>query len=171
MFSLIPALLQLVPELADLLGGGKAAEVVKIAGKVATQVIGDPGADAEGALQQIANNPALLEQFKARLDQETAHLKLQLEDIQDARATQLEMVKAGSVLAWAPTVLAFTVVLGFLSLTGAVMFKQIPESSTASILFGTLSTAFGLVLNYYFGSSRGSADKSGAINTIIGRLR
>ena len=34
------------------------------------------------------------------------------------------------------------------------------ESQTAGMLFGTLCTAFGTVVGYFFGSSKGSSDKN-----------
>lgn len=58
--------------------------------------------------------------------------------------------------------LAAIVVAGFLALTGLIMFApEIKQSMRDALLMmaGTLSTGFGMVLSYYFGSSSGSARK------------
>lgn len=58
--------------------------------------------------------------------------------------------------------LAAIVVLGFLALTGLIMFApEIQQGMRDALLMmaGTLSTGFGVVLSYYFGSSSGSARK------------
>ncbi len=58
--------------------------------------------------------------------------------------------------------IAAIVVLGFLALTGLIMFApDIKQGMRDALLMmaGTLSTGFGVVLSYYFGSSSGSARK------------
>ena len=52
--------------------------------------------------------------------------------------------------------LAFSVVFGFLYLTGALMTKELPQSNkeVLLVLFGSISTGFGNVLSYFFGSSK-----------------
>lgn len=59
-------------------------------------------------------------------------------------------------------VLACVIVVGFLTILGLFVFKAVPEQNNQalSIMLGTLGTAFGLVVGYFFGSSKGSADKT-----------
>jgi len=169
MFDLIPALLKFVPGIADLIGAGKVVEVATIGAQIATEVLGTT--DPKEVESRLSTDPALAEQFKARLEAETERLRLQLADVQDARRTQVTLAQAGSALAWAPVILAYMVVIGFMGLTGLMVFKAVPETATATMLFGTLSTAFGMVLNYFFGSSRGSAEKAGSIDKILDGLK
>lgn len=62
--------------------------------------------------------------------------------------------------------IAAIVVLGFLALTAALMFAPDVKQGLRDALLmmaGTLSTGFGVVLSYYFGSSSGSAQKNALI--------
>jgi ABC-type cobalt transport system substrate-binding protein len=58
--------------------------------------------------------------------------------------------------------LAIIVVVGFFILIAfLVLNPPKPDSTGVSfMLFGTLATAFGAVINYFFGSSQGSAEKT-----------
>ncbi len=78
---------------------------------------------------------------QAELDE----LKAYIGDVQNARSRQVEHV-----------------VLGFFGLIGALMFVEIPtkQSEVMFMLFGTLSAGFGAVIQYFFGSSKGSAEKT-----------
>lgn len=59
-------------------------------------------------------------------------------------------------------VLATIVVVGFFVLCGILMKYSLPEGSSEVVfmLFGTLSTGFGTILAYFFGSSKSSSDKT-----------
>lgn len=59
-------------------------------------------------------------------------------------------------------VLATVIVIGFFSLLGLLLFQPLQPDSSGVIfmLFGSLAAAFGGVVQYFFGSSQGSADKS-----------
>jgi len=58
--------------------------------------------------------------------------------------------------------LAWTIIVGFLSLCVILMFKNIPKESSnvLYILLGGLSAGFSQVLSYFFGSSKSSAEKN-----------
>ncbi len=62
-------------------------------------------------------------------------------------------------------VLAWMVVGLFFALVGLLMFVVLPEANVGPVnqLFGAMATGFGMVLQYFFGSSKGSADKTAAI--------
>jgi len=62
-------------------------------------------------------------------------------------------------------VLAWMVVGLFFALVGMLMFVVLPEANVGPVnqLFGAMATGFGMVLQYFFGSSKGSADKTAAI--------
>ena len=63
-------------------------------------------------------------------------------------------------------VLASIIVIGFFVLTGILMFVTLPASSSnvVNLLFGGLVAGFATVLNYFFGSSKSSADKTAMLN-------
>jgi membrane protein YqaA with SNARE-associated domain len=61
-----------------------------------------------------------------------------------------------------PVILALATELGFFALIGLLCFREVPQSSHAVVMAmtGTLSTAFGGIIGFYFGSSAGSAKKT-----------
>lgn len=58
--------------------------------------------------------------------------------------------------------LAGLLVVSILVLVGVLMFKPLPEpnKSILEIIMGSLISAFMAVVSYFFGSSKGSADKT-----------
>lgn len=58
--------------------------------------------------------------------------------------------------------LAITVTLGFIFLVAMLSFHDAPTNSHDIVMAmtGVLATAFGGIVNYYFGSSSGSAKKT-----------
>lgn len=59
-------------------------------------------------------------------------------------------------------ILAGLIVIGFFALLTLLLFRTLPEDSSGVIfmLFGALSAAFGAVVQYFFGSSQSSSDKT-----------
>lgn len=59
-------------------------------------------------------------------------------------------------------ILALLVVGGFLTILGVMLsgLVIVLDNPTMSLMFGTLTTAFGIVLQWFFGSSSGSDLKS-----------
>lgn len=82
--------------------------------------------------------------------------KLDVEDRQGARHLQ---EVTGS---WVPGVLAFIIVSGFFGILVSMMYGilKVSDQQSLLILLGALSAGFGAVLNFYFGSSHGSAQKT-----------
>ena len=95
-------------------------------------------------------------------------LKAYIGDIQDARSRQVEHEKATGKTDVNFYVLAWVIVLGFFSLIGILMFVPIPPKQTEVMfmLFGTLSAGFGAVIQYFFGSSKGSSEKTMQLSSI-----
>lgn len=58
------------------------------------------------------------------------------------------------------------IVIGFFTILIVVFKTEIPTSNTsiANIIIGALVAKFGDVVGYFFGSSKGSADKTEAVN-------
>lgn len=127
------------------------------------------GADKtpEAVTKAITDNPDLagpvVQRVEANQGDTLKELELRLGDVKDARAQTIQLVQAGSVLAWGAPVVAVIVVLGFLGALFVFMFRPIPldnsQSTLLNILLGTLGAAFTQVVNYYLGSSAGSAAK------------
>lgn len=69
-----------------------------------------------------------------------------------------------------PAVLATLLTLGFFSILCAIIFYPVPETATdiLNVMLGSLGTAFISVINYYFGSSRGSALKTQILGDVRG---
>jgi len=69
-------------------------------------------------------------------------------------------------------ILAYSIVISYLIITVYLMklsFSPTPmQDSTGSVfmLLGALSSALGMVMMYFFGSTRGSADKTSALMTM-----
>jgi membrane protein YqaA with SNARE-associated domain len=63
--------------------------------------------------------------------------------------------------------MSILIVIGFLAVTFALVFRQVVDSQVALVLFGTLSTAFGSVVNYWLGSSSGSRAKDVTIREAM----
>jgi len=95
-------------------------------------------------------------------EQEIAELRAVLEDIQSARSRQTESEKTTGKRDVNLYVLAWIIVAGFFGLMVLLLKIPVPEDQNGVIfmLFGALSTGFGQVLQYFFGSSKGSADKT-----------
>lgn len=172
------------PLLGGALGGPAGALVGGIVGKglaaalgteatpaaVAAAVQADP-AKASAALAKVAADPAAVAAISGAEAAEIRRIELANANTDAARAHTLALVKEGSPMAWGAGVVSVMIVVGFLALTGALMFRQVPDSQVALVLFGTLSTAFGAVVNYWLGSSAGSKAKDDTIReSMQGKL-
>lgn len=96
-----------------------------------------------------------------------AALEAMYADVRDARQQTISLAKDGSTIAWGAPVISVVIVVGFISLVGALIFKSVPDNQAVGMLFGALATAFGQVCNYWLGSSKGSSDKTAAMTAII----
>lgn len=164
---MLNVILGILPALGSLVSGGKADAVITAGTKIAKEVFGTT--DEAAIAKQIETNPALAEQFKAKMEAETANFAAQLADVQDARATTVKLAETGSAISWGAPVISVLIVVGFLGLVISLMFKQVPDSQVVLVLFGSLSTAFGSVVSYWLGSSAGSASKDIALKQIAAK--
>lgn len=123
------------------------------------EVLSAISADPEIRLKaMIAENDFKVKMKQAELDETKAYL----EDVQSARLRQSQVEKVTGRRDTNLYMLAWTIIFGFFGLMCILLFVKIPEDSTGVIfmLFGALSASFGAVVSYFFGSSKGSADKS-----------
>jgi hypothetical protein len=88
-----------------------------------------------------------------------------LADRQSARQADVEKTKVTGKRDYALYILAAVIVAGFFWLTYKMMTIQLPQGSSQAVflLFGGLNTSFAAVVGYFFGSSKGSADKNAII--------
>lgn len=152
------------PTLATALGGPLGGLAASVAGKVLlgnTQA--DPGEIQDFILaHQTPETFLKLRQVETQLVKELRELEIESERIaaDDRSSARARHAKTHDAM---PGVLAAVVFIGFFGILGALMFiKEIPEAalSPLNIMLGALSTLLVQIGAYYFGSSKGSADKT-----------
>jgi hypothetical protein len=169
--GVIGALTDLLPSLATSILGKKGGDVAAAAVQLASAATGkaDPTpADVQGlapadqaALRlQLAQLAAKAEQDQR--DDELEAMKASLADVQSARGQTLALAQAKSAIAWGAPVISAIVVVGFFAVLYVTLEKPLPagDETIINMLMGVLSAAFGGVVNYWIGSSSGSAMKT-----------
>jgi len=164
-------LISKITSVAPLLGTLVAGPAGGAAGTAIKLIAGALGVEAtpQAIEEQLSSNPdALLKLKQLEADHETDLRKLVLEaerirlaDVSDARGRQIAHEKATGKSDTNLYILAWTVVAGFFGLMGLLCFMALPTDSSGVVfmLFGALATGFGQVLQYFFGSSKGSQSK------------
>ncbi|WP_273430449.1 hypothetical protein [Chitinibacter tainanensis] len=96
--------------------------------------------------------------FKSVADLE----KIAADDRANARSREIALND------WMPKALGLLVVAGFFGVIGLLVAYGLPKSGSDSllVLVGALGAAFGSIVQYYYGSSAGSAAKSRAIEQL-----
>lgn len=140
------------------LGGAAASFIADKLGLQEKTVEAIESAFSAGRLQpeQIASIKLAELEFKKFLAQNKIDLeRLTVENIEGARRMQVA-VKSRTV-----DVLAVIIVVGFFSILTLSMLGvlKVSDNQALLILLGSLSAGFGAVLNFFFGSSRGSQNK------------
>lgn len=159
-----------VAKVAPVLGAALGGPVGVIAGAAGTLISSFLGVEPEPqAVAKALQDPEVLLQLKQlEVEQQSqllgwqrAQLDAELRNVQDARAREVALAKAGSGGAWVTGVVALVVICGFFWMLNVVV--STPDiSEPALLLLGSLGTAFGAVVNYYLGSSLGSYRKDKA---------
>jgi lysozyme family protein len=183
MLPLIPLAISVVPELIKLIAGDKAGAVANQVAGVVQAVTGTT--DPVEAQKKLAEDPALVTTLRVRLAEialesqkaqllaeeqqrqaELAGLQKTLENTQGARGSLVDLVRAGSPIAWGAPVVSIIVTGGFfvflalLVLGGARLTVENPTvANIVNIAVGALATAFATVVNFWLGSSQGSRNK------------
>jgi hypothetical protein len=172
LLPLIPLLAQVIPQIAEWIGGDDAEDVARqVTGVVSAVAGGTDQAVVAAAMADPSQRAALTEQLariaaeRARVEEEgrTARIVAQLKDVADARAQTAALAHAGSPIAWAAPVMSIVISGGFFACVAMVFFVERHwDERTATILntlLGAMTISFGQVCNYWLGSSRGSAAK------------
>lgn len=177
--SIGPLVAQAAPTIGGLLGGlipfPGGAILGQVAGKILAEALGVPPTPEAVSVALNSGDPALqakLSEAETKMQTEVERFKASLADVQDARATQLALVNAGSSIAWGPVVISVLVTGGFIGCVFSLMLVKVNFSETSGqaflILTGILSQAFAQVTGYWLGSSASSADKSSQIAALAG---
>lgn len=155
------------PAIGTALGGPLGGMASKA---VAGALLGDENATEEDIAAAVAGaSPDQLlalkkadQDFQARMKE----LDIDVEKIhqQDRDSAREREVKTGDSAT--PRLLAIGVTLGFFGILGAMLYGILPEkgSEPLLIMLGALGTSFTGVIQYYFGSSAGSKEKTAALS-------
>lgn len=136
----------------------------------------DVDADDPAAVEQALKNATPEQQlaFKEKLmaheaelvrlatKKEEMEIELHYRDIGDARKREAEITKITGKRDINLYILAWVVCGGFFGLTAVLTFRALPPGNPEAVfmLFGALAGGFGQVLQYFFGSSKSSSDKT-----------
>lgn len=172
--ALIPLLLGLAPTVASwILGDKTGAAVEKVTG-IAREVLGTD--DPAGIEHAIASDPNIALQFKTALIQAEADarrqefetFKAQLADVASARAQTVELARSASPISWGAPVVSVLAVAVFAGFVYMLFVAQIADGVREALMLmaGSAAAGFGAVLNYWLGSSAGSAQKTGLLDAI-----
>ncbi len=181
--GIVNSIKKVAPMLGSLVGGPAGGAVGAIAGGVISMVASALGVEPtqEAIADQLANNPdALIKLKELEMNNRVALEQLVLQqrqaefaDTASARNRQTEHEKATGKSDVNLYFLAWTIIIGFFGLTLSLLyfsFSGKPITDQTGVLFmllGTLSTAFGMVVGYFFGSSKGSSDKTALLNAQV----
>lgn len=102
--------------------------------------------------------------FQAQMTELGFKSQAELEGIAaNDRASARDMQK--SIHSWVPSALSILVTSGFFLLLGGMMlgWLKISDSQALLLMLGSLTTGWGVVMAYWFGSTSGSAQKTDII--------
>lgn len=163
-----------VAKIAPILGNAILPGVGGIAGTLLAEVL---GVENDPEKIDIALQNATPEQITKIKELEYTHKERLIElgiekdkvyilDIQNARQREIEVVKATGKKDINLYILAWVVMGGFMGLILAMIVMQfvygqvLKNDPLLTLLLGSLSTDAGMVIGYFFGSSKSSADKT-----------
>jgi len=155
-----------VPGLGTVTGGALGMGIKAIASAFGLKDDAKP----EEIIQAIQSDPnAALKLRQAEIDfqiqqgaQKLQELEAYISDVQNARQREIEITESTGKKDYNLYILAWTVIVGFFFLCWYLMNQKLPEGSNEVVfmLFGALASGFGIVLQYFFGSSKSSSDKT-----------
>lgn len=164
-----------VAKVAPVLGGVLGGPVGAIAGAAGALLGSALGLDADPeAITKAMADPETLVKIKQiesderqrLLEWQTAQLNAELENVKSAREREVALAQAGHGASWATSIVSCIVTVGFFVMLYLVISGGKAELGDAGLmLLGTLATGFGAVINYYLGSSIGSAAKDKILGT------
>lgn len=150
---------QIAPTIATALGGPLAGLAVSAISKA----VGVEPAQVQGMLTDnklTAEQIAQIKLAEIELQKQAQELGLNFEKLAvDDRKSAREM--QSTTRSKVPAMLAGAVTVGFFGIMALLLFKQIDGSNQAIlIMLGSLGMAWGGIIQFYFGSSAGSMQKT-----------
>ena len=163
-----PLLGQVAPTIATALGGPLAGIAVKTLSSV---LLGHENGSEDDVSAAIAgatpDQLAALKKIDADFKAHMKELDIDLEriaagDRDSARQMQRDTKD------WVPKVLAVVITLGFFGILIWMLLNGMPKTGTEALLMmlGALGTAWTGVVNFYYGSSAGSKQKTDALTSM-----
>uniref|UniRef100_A0A6M3JWB8 Holin n=1 Tax=viral metagenome TaxID=1070528 RepID=A0A6M3JWB8_9ZZZZ len=169
-----------LPLLGGLIGGPAGSLGAQAAISLVSSALGKGEAEItpETIIQTISANPESLVELRKLEMNHSERLqellleerKLELQDVASARSREVEIVKATGSKDTNLYVLAYAFVGGFfisiIVMMALVLTNKLPEAMPQYVvfllgsLFGTLTAGVSAIIQYFFGSSKGSADKT-----------
>ncbi len=155
---------------------GPAGPLLPVAAKALASAFGveseDPQPDQ--LLEAIKADPDFLGKVHlAQVAFQTEQMRLEFGDIADARNRQIQHEKATGKTDINLYILAWIVVAGFFSVTGYLIHlseaaKGLQDRTGAIfMLLGSLSTAFGMVMTFFFGAARSNQQRESTLLNAI----
>ena len=160
-----------VPLLGSVIGGPAGA----IVGQLVAPMFGANADDEDDLIRSIEADPEAtvkLKQIEAQNKERLEELNIERErialedakahltDVQSARTRDVAIVEATGKRDIHLYMMAWIIIVGFMGLAVMMIFKAVPENQIVTMMFGALIMGFSTVLAYFFGSSKGSADKT-----------
>lgn len=166
-----PLLGQIAPTIATALGGPLAGMAVKTLSNVLLGHENGTEDDVQAALASASPDQlAVLKKIDADFKAHMKELDIDLEriaagDRDSARKMQTETKD------WVPKLLAIVITLGFFGILVWMLVQGMPQTGTEALLMmlGALGTAWTGVVNFYYGSSAGSKQKTDALTARDGK--
>jgi len=169
MESLLNLVRTVAPTIASAVGGPLAGMATRA---ISEALLGEPDGTEE-ELQRAAASATpeqllALKQAEQSFAVKMRELDIDLERIAsaDRASARVRETKTGDVT---PRILAGAVTLGFFGVLGYMIANGLPAHGGEAMLvmLGTLGTAWGAIISYYFGSSAGSKEKTDALNQVV----
>lgn len=182
MLPLVGLAVSVLPDLARWVFGDQAEKPVAAVTSVISRLVGTD--DPQAVSEALANNPGLVTELRVELAKISAEsertaraaeletLKAELADVASARSQQVSLAQLGSGTQWAPSIVSVLIVATFMVMGWLVITQTIPveNKDAAMLILGSLSTFVGAVVNFWLGSSRGSAMKDSRMGELISKI-
>lgn len=170
-----PLIASLLTTAATAAGGPILGGIVGTLLKAVATELGAASAVPADIEARIAADPTKAQAVLPKVDSDHAGLiasakaqaELDLANIQDARATEVQLVQAHSAMAWGPPVISCIVVGAFCLVALVVVYRYGIESAVGQLIVGALIAKFGTVVDYYLGASKGSSERVDQIVSML----
>jgi hypothetical protein len=152
------------PMLASVFLGPEAGPLV---GALITKLAGAFGVDAtpEAVQTAITTDPDAGTKVQAVEAQHADIVEAYLADVANARAANVQLVQTGSAIAWAAPVVSMIAIVGFLTI--AAYLSVVGDMNVRITILAAMIAGWTTVLNFYLGSSKGSADSSAEVRSML----